>query len=121
MKPKPYLGPKELARILRAFISIRSGVPSLDSFKRNALDLFTTLAKIATKIEETAERFNRRKTHLCEKGLYYRFNVNCGLEDVRLEDSKKLMEITAATRRYVMSEDVLKDMQACVKSSSGQG
>ncbi|EHK96445.1 putative Patatin group A-3 [Glarea lozoyensis 74030] len=67
---------------------------------------------IATETEQTAERFRRDKAHLDDSGRYYRFNVDRGLEEVGLEESKKKKEIAAATRRYVGSQGVLRQIQA---------
>ena len=79
-----------------------------------------TLSAIATETEQTAEKFRRDKTHFDNTGRYYRFNVAHGLEEIGLEESKKGKEIAAATRRYVGSQDVLKQMQACADNVSGR-
>ncbi|KAL3426622.1 phosphorylase superfamily protein [Phlyctema vagabunda] len=60
-----------------------------------------TLVEIATETEQTAEKFRRDKSQLDDRGQYYRFNVDRGLEDIGLEELKKTKEIAAATRRYV--------------------
>jgi hypothetical protein len=72
-----------------------------------------TLVVIATETEPTAERFRRDKAYLDSSNRYFRFNVVRGLEDVGLEESTKRKEIAAATRRYIASQDVFKQMQAC--------
>ncbi|RYO22982.1 hypothetical protein AA0113_g12747 [Alternaria arborescens] len=70
----------------------------------------------ATETEVTAERFWRERGPLDSTGRYYRFNVARGLEDIRLEEAKKVKEIAAATRRYISSQEVHGQMQACAGS-----
>ncbi|MCJ1269239.1 hypothetical protein MMC22_009129 [Lobaria immixta] len=106
-------GPEPLEGRVQCLVSIGTGVPSLKPFQDNFLHIGTTLITIATETEQTAERFRRDKTHLDNTSRYYRFNVTRGLEDVGLEESKKRKEIAAATRRYVGTQDVLKQMQTC--------
>jgi hypothetical protein len=60
---------------------------------------------------------------LMEKGILftcYRFNVVRGLEDIGLEEAKKVKEMAAATRRYISSQEVHKQMQACAGSIAGR-
>lgn len=101
---------------LKYLVSIGTGVPSLKPFQNDVFHIGDTLAAIATETEQTAERFRRDKSDLDNRGQYYRFNVDRGLEDIGLEESKKKKEIAAATRRYVASQGVLKQMQACADS-----
>ena len=63
--------------------------------------------------------FARDKSHLDDGVRYYRFNVDRRLEEVGLEESRK-KEIAAATRRYVESQVVLKQMKACANDIAGR-
>lgn len=101
-------------------MSIGTGVPSLKPFKDDVLHIGETLVTIAIETEQTAERFRRDKTNLDNIGRYYRFNVTRGLEEIGLEESKKRNEIAAATRWYIESQDVLKQMQACAGNVGGR-
>jgi hypothetical protein len=56
------------------------------------------------------ERFRRDKSHLDNTSRYYCFNMVRGLEDIRVEESKKRKEIAAAAQRYVESQE-FKQMQ----------
>ncbi|ENH98684.1 hypothetical protein COCC4DRAFT_54853 [Bipolaris maydis ATCC 48331] len=85
-----------------------------------ALDGGGTLAAIATETEQTAERFRRERGLLDSTGRYYRFNVVRGLEDIGLEEAKKVKEMAATTRRYVSSQEVHQQMQACAGSIAGR-
>jgi hypothetical protein len=106
-------GPEALEGKIKCLISVGTGIPSLKPFKDDVFNIGDTLVAIATETEQTAERFRRERPSLDQVGRYYRFNVIRGLEDIGLEESKKIKEIAAATRRYVSSQDVLKNMYAC--------
>ncbi|KAL8765444.1 MAG: hypothetical protein Q9209_007471 [Squamulea sp. 1 TL-2023] len=101
---------------IKCLVSIGTGIPSLRPFKDDVFHIGQTLLDIATGTEQTAEAFRRDKTYLDNTSRYYRFNVTHGLEDIGLEESKKKKEIAAATRRYLESQDVLKQMHACVNN-----
>ena len=98
---------------IQCIVSIGTGVPSLRPFTDDLVGVGQSLVAMATETEKTAERFNRDKSRLDDKGRYYRFNVIRGLEDIALEDSKRKNEIIAATDRYVESQAVFKQMKAC--------
>ena len=82
---------------------IRTIVPLLKPFNNNVFYISKTLVAIATKTEQTAKRFYQDKSYLNDSDWYYWFNVDHGLEDIKLKESKKRKEIAAATRRYVRS------------------
>lgn len=105
---------------VKSLVSIGTGVPSLKPFQDDVLYIGETLILIATETEQTAERFRRDKSLLDNTGRYYRFNVTRGLEDIGLEESKKSKEIAAATRRYIGSQEVFKQMQACADNVAGR-
>lgn len=113
-------GPEPLEGKVQCLVSIGTGIPSLKPFHDDILQIGTTLVAIATETEQTAERFQRDKAHLDNSSRYFRFNVLRGLEDIGLEDSTKRKEIAAATRRYVASQDVFKQMQACAGNLAGR-
>ena len=113
-------GPRPLEGRIKCLVSIGTGVPSLKPFRDDVLHIGETLVSIATETEQTAERFCQDKSHLEDSGHYYRFNVNRGLEEIGLEESKKRKEIAAATRRYIGSQAVFKQMQACVDNMTGR-
>lgn len=112
--------PEPLERKVQCLISIGTGIPSLKPFRDDVFHIGETLVAIATQTEQTAERFRRDKTYLDNSNRFFRFNVVRGLEDIGLEESAKVKEIAAATRRYVDSEDVFKQMQACAGNLAGR-
>ncbi|KAJ9149952.1 Patatin family protein [Pleurostoma richardsiae] len=95
----------QLQAKLRCLVSVGTGVPSLNPVRDDVLGIWATLKELATEMEKTAQRFHRDKSNLDDEGRYYRFNVDRGLEDVALQESKKKKEIAAATRRYVESRE----------------
>jgi predicted acylesterase/phospholipase RssA len=113
-------GPESLEGQVKCVVSIGAGVPSLKPFKDDVLHIGETLVAIATETEQTAERFRRERPLLDSTGRYYRFNVVRGLEDIGLEEAAKVKEIAAATRRYISSHEVHKQMQACAGSIAGR-
>lgn len=106
-------GPEPLEGKVKCVVSIGTGVPSLKAFKDDVFHIGETLAAIATETEQTAERFRRERGLLDRTGRYYRFNVVKGLEDIGLEEAAKVKEMAAATRRYISSQEVHRQMQAC--------
>lgn len=106
-------GPEPLESKLQCLVSIGTGIPSLRPFSGDILHIGETLVAIATETEQTAERFRRDKAYLDNSSRYFRFNVVRGLEDIGLEESAKAKEIAAATRRYVSSQEIYKQMQVC--------
>jgi predicted acylesterase/phospholipase RssA len=113
-------GPQPLEGRIKCLVSIGTGVPSLKPFRDDVFHIGNTLVAIATETGQTAERFRRDKSHLADSGRYYRFNVDRGLEEIGLEESRKRKEIAAATRCYVGSQDVFKKMQACADNMAGR-
>ena len=106
-------GADTLQRKLQCLVSIGTGMPNLMPVHDDALGIWATLKAIATETEKTAQQFHRDKSSLDDEGRYYRFNVEHGLEDIGLEESKKKAEIAAATRRYVESQAVFRQIKAC--------
>jgi hypothetical protein len=106
-------GPGPLETRIKCLVSVGTGIPSLKPFQDKLLKIGQTLVNISTETERTAEGFQRDKVELDVTGRYYRFNVRSGLESIGLEEAKRFKEIAAATRHYVESQDVFKQMKAC--------
>lgn len=113
-------GPEPLLDTVKCLVSIGTGVLSLKAFDDDLINIGRTLAAIATETEWTAERFRQERRLLSITGRYYRFNVARGLEAIGLEEADKVKEIAAATRRYISSQEVQKQMQACAGSVAGR-
>ncbi|KAF2183704.1 phospholipase [Zopfia rhizophila CBS 207.26] len=109
-------GHQMLEKNLKCLVSIGTGVSSHKPFKDNVFRIHDTLIAMATETEQTAERFRKDKSHLSDEGRYFRFNVWHGLEDIGLEESKKIKDIAAVTRKYLSLEEVYKQMEKCASS-----
>ena len=105
---------------LRCLVSIGTGLPTLTPVRDDLLGIWSTLRKLATETEKTAEQFRRDKSILDDEGRYVRFNVDHGLEHIGLEESAKKSEIAAATGRYIASQAVVKQMEACAANLKEQ-
>jgi predicted acylesterase/phospholipase RssA len=105
---------------VKCLVSIGTGISSLKPFRDDFLHIGKTLIGIATETERTAERFRQDKPFLDNSSRYFRFNVIRGMEEIGLEDSTKKSEIAAATRQYVASREVFKQMQTCAGNLSGR-
>ena len=110
----------QLQNQLKCVVSIGTGVLSLTRIRDDALNIGGTLVAIATETEKTAQQFHRDKAHLDDEGRYYRFNVDRGLKEIGLEESKKKASIAAATRLYVDSQVVYKKMKECAGGLAGR-
>jgi hypothetical protein len=75
-----------------------------------------TLKRIATETEAMAEQFDREHSRLDQRNQYFRFSVVRGLEKIGLEDAAQKGAIVAATRQYVESEAVGRQLQLCRKN-----
>ena len=113
-------GPEPVKGKVQCLVSVGTGVPSLKAFQDDAFGILGTLEDMATDTEQTAEKFRRDKAYLDNSSRYFRFNVSRGLENVGLEESTKIKEIAAATREYVESQEVFKQMQACAGNLAGR-
>jgi predicted acylesterase/phospholipase RssA len=111
----------ELRDRLRCLVSIGTGVPALKPVRDDVAGIWATLKDLATETEKTAQQFHRDKSYLDDEGRYYRFNVNRGLDEIGLEESRKKKEIAAATRSYIESQAVFKQMKACADNIAGRG
>ena len=101
-------------------MSIGTGVPTLQPVRDNILGIWATLKELATETEKTAERFRREKSSLDDEGHYYHFNIDHGLETIGLEDSKKQKDIASATRVYIKSQVVFKQITTYTNNLAGQ-
>lgn len=105
--------PEPILSNLKSFISIGTGVPSVEPFRTGLLEIGETLVRISTETEQTAESFQRSHSELDDSDRYFRFNVRNGLENIALEDSSQRGDIMTLTERYVQSQDVFKLMKRC--------
>lgn len=72
------------------------------------IDVALALTKIVTDCERVAEDMDRRFHN--SPGVYFRFNVDQGMEDVKLGDWEKLDVVNDVTDMYLRSATVSKTM-----------
>jgi hypothetical protein len=114
----PTKGNEHIDANIKCLVSIGTGVQRTYPFGDNLLEVANTLKLIATETESTAELFAREHYNMDEESRYFRFNVMNGLEHIGLEEHQKRDDIAAATRQYVESQAVLKQIEACVDALS---
>lgn len=88
---------------IQCLVSIGTGVPGLRDFGDSIKELVMTLKSIATGSEDTEKRFCKNHTQLGLGGRFFRFNVDQGLAEVRLDEYQKINIIEAATESYLES------------------
>jgi predicted acylesterase/phospholipase RssA len=104
----------ELSALLKCFISIGTGNPGKKSIAEGSWKFFSeTLVSIATETEDTAKVFVQRHRWLYETRRYFRFNVQQGLQNVRLEEYKAASLIDAATAEYMDGQETKSTAQEC--------
>ncbi|RTE75155.1 hypothetical protein BHE90_010395 [Fusarium euwallaceae] len=103
-----------LQPLVKCFISIGTGVPSTDAIADRVDKFLSTLAKMATETEDTAERFVRRWRQHYREGRYFRFNVDQGLQTVGMKEYKAKGTIEGVTNRYLDSQAQRLPIERCV-------
>ena len=106
-------------------ISIGSGQPGVvglkspDAFQKALpLDLIPVLRQIATDCESAAEDIEKRFKSI--PNLYFRFNVEQGMQGVTLAEGGKLGEVTQHTMQYIQKLAVGERINAAVKAIRAQ-
>jgi hypothetical protein len=110
-----FVSPKALIENVNCLVSIGTGIPSLQPFGDDCVDIATTLKEIATENEKRAKTFHNEHWDLDVRNLYFRFNVLNGLEDIGLEVASQRDAVISATNRYLDSRTVTNQMKLCGK------
>ncbi len=108
-------------REVACIVSIGTGRPKVAGFKAPGffqsilpLDLIKVLATMTTDSEAEASVMEARYKN-CH-GLYHRLNVDRGLEDISLEEWKKLGEVQTHTMAYLGADDISQSIDVIVNS-----
>jgi predicted acylesterase/phospholipase RssA len=101
-------------------VSIGTGQSPVKAFGRNLKEVASTLAKISTETQETSDRFSATWARslveaVSGQKVYFRFNVDKGLEAVGLEEYKEKAKISASTRVYISGRQVSSDLKECAE------
>ena len=81
------------------------------------LDLVSALKNIAMDSGKTAEEMNIKYGKM--PGIYYRFDVDRGLQSISLEEWKQLGAVRAHTGNYMRLEAINREIDHAVKALSG--
>ena len=76
--------------------------------------LVDTLVKISTNCEQIEQKVARQFESISD--VYFRFNVEQGLQDVALDDWNRLGEVVTLTESYLREVDNLKKLKAVAKA-----
>ena len=80
--------------------------------------LAEVLKKIATNSEIIAEEMKKRCRNI--PGIYYRLNVDHGLDSIELDEWKRMPEVTEHTKNYLKLEDVKQQVENIVDALCGE-
>ena len=113
-------------REVGCIVSIGTGIPKVNKYEKPGLgsqrilptDLIEVVKKIATDSENEASRVKKRYRNF--HGLYHRLNVPQGLEDIGLEEWKKVGEVRTHTRAYLNDDEISQDLDEIAKSMIGR-
>lgn len=108
--------PDALSRI-QCIVSIGTGLHGPRDFGDNLINVLATLKNISTETEATEARFDKLQRLVGLSGKYFRFNVDKGLEAVRLDEHAKIAEIQAAVSAYLKGEKVVDSAKKLAQTS----
>jgi hypothetical protein len=92
----------DLKPLVKCFISIGTGNPGKKGFDDSMIKfLGQTVVGIATETENTERKFMARWARHFDSKRYFRFNVEQGLQDIGLDEYKRLGAMEAATNGYI--------------------
>lgn len=100
---------------VKCFVSVGTGHPGKQAIKENIFEFLSkTLRDITTETERTAEKFVARWKNHFDESRYFRFNVQHGLQSVKLPEYQERGTIEAATFGYLTNQEQKSRMHACV-------
>lgn len=107
----------DLQRQVKCFISIGTGHPGKKAIEDKTIKFLSkTLVGIATETERTADKFVSRWRQHFDTNRYFRFNVQQGLQAVRLAEYQEQGLIEAATEEYLGQQEQRSRMRDCVSN-----
>jgi hypothetical protein len=93
---------RNLKPLVKCIVSVGTGDPGQGAIDDNILNFLSkTLVRMATKPESTERRFLARWSNEYRENRYFRFNVDHGLQDVRMTEYEKRSLIESATHDYL--------------------
>ncbi|KGO76027.1 Acyl transferase/acyl hydrolase/lysophospholipase [Penicillium italicum] len=93
---------RALKPLVKCLVSVGTGDPAKLPMDDNVLNFLSkTLVRLATKPESTERRFMARWSNEAKGKRYFRFNVEQGLQQVRMTEFEKQNVIESATYAYL--------------------
>ncbi|KAI1390156.1 uncharacterized protein F4822DRAFT_225814 [Hypoxylon trugodes] len=106
-----------LKPLVKCFISIGTGNPGKKAIEDKMLDFLSkTLAQIATQTDNTEKRFVANWRQHFDENRYFRFNVDQGLQEVRLTEYQEQGAIEAVTDGYLDHQTQKFRVRDCVQN-----
>ncbi|KAH0559979.1 hypothetical protein GP486_003495 [Trichoglossum hirsutum] len=98
-----HLWPK---RDIGCIVSVGTGIPASRDIGRTIMPLFDSLKAMVVDSEKTADEFREdmKSKHGVNQKVYFRLNVQHGLEQIGLEEWKEAGRIKVATEAYTKRE-----------------
>ncbi|KAJ7854588.1 FabD lysophospholipase-like protein [Mycena olivaceomarginata] len=110
-------------RQIACIISLGTGQPHTINVPKPSLlhrfiplDIVKAIQKIATDCEKEHQSLAHRFNGVAK--VYFRFNVEQGMQDIQLNQWEKLGNVAANTRQYIQSQPVITQLTDAVKSLS---
>lgn len=84
-------------------VSLGTGIPAMADFGPRLVELFKALVAMSTDTERTHHNFEKRMitSYGLHQEIYFRFNVERGLEHVSLEEWTQFESVEVATNAYI--------------------
>jgi len=112
-------------RHVACIISIGTGQPLPIQIRRPSLsqqvlplNVVKAMQGIATDCEESHQRMAQRFQEI--ENLYFRFNVDQGMQEIRLAQWERFTEVTTHTQQYTRMQEVDKKLDAAVEAMRGR-
>jgi hypothetical protein len=106
-----------LQPLVKCFISIGTGHPGVRTvIDKGMKGLLETLRKEATETEDTNQKWLGRWRDHVEKGRAFRFNVDHGLDGVKLAEYEEQDLLSAATATYLQKRGTIGEVRGCVEN-----
>lgn len=104
----------EIKPLVKCFVSIGTGNQGIRSVTDKGFKgLLQSLQGEATETEATNQQFEQRWREQMDTGRCFRFNVNTGLENVRMAEYRERDQIRQVTATYMEKRDTWRRVQAC--------
>jgi predicted acylesterase/phospholipase RssA len=110
-------GSGDLKPLVKCFISIGTGNPSKKTIEDSVVKFLSqSVIKMVAETEETERKFVARWAKQHDEKRYFRFNVDQGLQDIRLDEYNEQGKIEAATEEYLTHQAQKFRIRDCVEN-----